>query len=193
MPLPDLPSLPNHFETQRLLIRAPSPGDGVVVNTAIVESFKELKAWMPWSQKLPSAQETEAFVQEAHARYLAREDLALLLLRKKDGYFVGASGLTRIDWSVPKFEIGYWCRTSLAGHGLISEAVKAITRFAFEELSARRVEIRVDDKNSKSWRVPERLGYALEGIARCDALDAAGGATRNTRVYSMISLGELTG
>ena len=180
-------ALAGKIETERLTIRAPRPGDGEVINTAIVESFRELKPWMPWAQRLPSVEESEGFVLEAQQRFLARDDLALLLFRKKDGYFIGASGLTRIDWSVPKFEIGYWCRSSLAGNGLISEAVAGITEFAFEELAAQRVEIRVDDQNQRSWRIPERLGFNLEGIARCDALNASGEGLRNTRIYSMIS------
>ena len=32
-------------------------------------------------------------------------------------------GLHRIDWAVPKFEIGYWARTSHAGRGYITEDV----------------------------------------------------------------------
>jgi RimJ/RimL family protein N-acetyltransferase len=105
-------------------------------------------------------------------------------LRRTD-VFVDGSGLHRVDWTVPKFEIGYWVRKRFERQGYISEAVLGITQFAFEALGARRVEIRVDDRNVRSWRVPERLGFVLEGIMRNEARDVEG-RLRDTRVYAKI-------
>jgi hypothetical protein len=42
-----LKDFPDHFESERLLIRAPRFGDGAQVNQAILESFTELNRWMP--------------------------------------------------------------------------------------------------------------------------------------------------
>ena len=53
----------------------------------------------------------------------------LTIAKFKDGRFLGSSGLHRIDWDVPKFEIGYWCRTSLARRGYITEAVAKIEEY----------------------------------------------------------------
>ena len=96
---------------------------------------------------------------------------------------MGGSGLHRINWDVPRFEIGYWCRTGLTGHGYITESTARIAQFAFETLHARRVEIHVDDRNQKSWHVPERLGFTLEGILRNVARNTAG-ELRDTRIYA---------
>ena len=96
----------------------------------------------------------------------------------------------RIDWTVPRFEIGYWCRTSRVGHGYVSEAVAAITRFAFETLHAARVEIRTDVANSRSFRIAERLGFTLEGILRRDSR-TPDGELRDTRVYAMTDIAQL--
>ena len=65
----------------------------------------------------------------------------------------------------------------------ITEAVEAIGDFAFQQLGARRVEIRTDTRNSQSRKIPERLGYDLEGILRHDRLDTQG-LPRNTAVYA---------
>lgn len=109
----------------------------------------------------------------------------LLLLLKGTGTLVGSSGLHRIDWEVPKFEIGYWCRTSFTGQGYATEAVRGISAFALETLGARRVEIRCDSRNLPSARVAERAGFRLEGELRNNELDT-GGTLRNTLVYAMI-------
>lgn len=174
---------PDSFESERLLIRCPQPGDGVMIDEAIRESFNELHPWMPWARQLQTLEETEAFCRRAHAEFLRRENLVMILLLKESGKYLGGSGLHNIDWVVPKFEIGYWLRTSCTGKGYMTEAVHAITAFAFDTLRARRVEIRMDDRNGRSWRVAERCGFALEGILCNHALDNEG-KLRDTRIYA---------
>lgn len=154
--------IPDRFETERLIIRAPRAGDGEAVNAAIHESLAELQPWMPWANPPPSPADTEGVLREAAAQWLTRTDLMMTLWRRRDGLFVGGSGLHRIDWSVPRMEIGYWCRTSMAGQGYITEAVRAITALAFEQLGAQRLEIRCEARNTRSAAVAERAGYALE-------------------------------
>jgi RimJ/RimL family protein N-acetyltransferase len=189
---PILRDFPESFESQRLIIRAPKAGDGTTVNEAVIESFSELNPWMPWAKTEPSVEETEFFCRTAATNYLSREDLQLHLFSKETNEFVGSSGLHRIDWTVPKFEIGYWCRTKFAGQGYIKEAVHRITTFAFEILGANRLEIKADDNNVRSWSIPEKLGFLHEATLRHDALDMQGNL-RNTRVYSMVSINELKG
>jgi RimJ/RimL family protein N-acetyltransferase len=109
----------------------------------------------------------------------------MMLTLKDDGLIVGGSGLHRIDWSIPKFEIGYWVRTSHAGQGYITEAVKGIARFAFNTLGAHRVEIRCDVKNGRSAAVARRAGFTLEGTLHNDARDHFG-HLRDTYVFARI-------
>jgi len=111
--------------------------------------------------------------------------LPYFILNKNTGSFIGGSGLHRMDFEVPRFEIGYWVRDRERGKGYITEATAGLTHFAFEQLNAARVEIRMDERNERSWRVPQRLQFHLDGTLRRDARDVTG-ALRNTRVYSMI-------
>ena len=107
-------------------------------------------------------------------------------LLKETDEFIGSTGLHRIDWDVPKVEIGYWLHTKHTKKGYIVEAVKELTRFALHDLSCKRVEIRCDERNTASRRVPERLGFKHEGILRHDHLDENGIDGRDTCVYSLI-------
>lgn len=182
---PILMDFPSSFETERLTIRCPLPGDGPEVNAAISESIDDLKPWMPWAQSTPSVEDTEANIRQAHCEFLARRDLRLNLYLKGTGAFVGGSGLHRINWDVPRFEIGYWCRRSFMKQGYITEAVGGITRFAFDVLGAERIEIRCDSKNENSRRVAERSGYILEAELKCDSRDPAG-ELRNTLVFARL-------
>lgn len=179
---PILLNFPDQFETERLIIRAPRPGDGRDCNDAIRESINELRPWMPWAQEIPDPQVTEAHYRDAAARFLRREELPLTLWRKSDGLFVGGSGLHRIDWSIPRFEIGYWIRTSLSGQGYMTEAVKRITTFTFDTLGAKRIEIRCDARNTRSAAVAERAGYTLEARFHHD-MRGVDGDLRDTLLY----------
>jgi RimJ/RimL family protein N-acetyltransferase len=182
---PVLLNFPDSFETERLLIRAPRAGDGQAVNDAVRESHENLKPWMPWAKSIQEVEQTEENVRRGAVRWILREDLWMLLFRKSDGLYVGGSGLHRIDWSVPAFEIGYWVRKSLEGQGYISEAVAGITNFGFEVIGGERIEIRCDTRNIRSANVAKRAGYSLEGTLRHDGW-ANDGILRDTHVFGMI-------
>ena len=189
MPDPLLIDVPERLVTERLVLRSPRPGDGAALNAAVVASLDALRPWMPWAQQAPTLDASEAIARGAHAKFLQRADLVYALWRH-DGegnelQLVGGSGLHRIDWSVPRFEIGYWCRSGHTGQGYVTEAVRAISRMAFDVLAAQRVEIRMDERNRASRKVAERAGFTLEATLRNDTRDVAGGV-RNTRVYARV-------
>lgn len=184
---PILLDFPHEFETERLLIRCPLPGDGAMVNEAIVESHQELRAWMPFAVNLPSVEESEENVRRAHAKFLLREDLRLHMFQKSSGRFVGSTGLHRINWDVGRFEIGYWIRTAESGQGLVTEAVHGIVRWASDHLDARRIEIRCDARNLRSRQVAARAGFHLEAVLRQDEPDIEG-LPSDTPIYVKLRL-----
>jgi len=182
---PILLNLPDQIETERLVMRAPRPGDAPLIHTAIQESLDHLQPWMPWARADETVDDLESHLRMMAARFLTREDLPLMLWRKSDGLYVGGSGLHRMDWSVPCFEIGYWVRVSLEDQGYVTEAVNGITQFAFAVLAAERLEIRCDTRNVRSAAVAQRAGYKLEGTLRRDSRDPTG-KLRDTFVFSKI-------
>lgn len=182
---PILIPVPETFESERLVIRAPLLGDGAAVNDAVIESLDELKPWMPWAQKPSTVEESELSIRKSRLQYLDRSDLRLMLIHKSNGQFIGGSGLHRINWKARAFEIGYWVRTSYAKQGYITEAVQAITHFAIDELQANRIEIRCDVRNTQSANVAERLGFQLEGILRNQSVDV-NGLLQHTKVYAKV-------
>jgi RimJ/RimL family protein N-acetyltransferase len=184
---PILLDFSEQFFTERLLIRMPLPGDGKVVYQAMQASLNELKEWMPWAHREQTVEDVEANMRDTHAKFLTREDLRLHIFNRETGEFIGSSGMHRINWNIPKVEIGYWIDTRYRGRGYMTEAVEAITNFAFTELKAKRVEIRCDVKNLKSRAIPERLGFKLEGILCNDDMSADGKQIRDTCIYAKIN------
>ncbi|RED66154.1 GNAT family N-acetyltransferase [Cohnella lupini] len=184
---PILLDFPTQFTTDRLLIRMPLPGDGKIVYESTISSINELKEWLPFARNEQSEHGSEANIREAHAKFLKREDLRLLILHKETNQFIGSSGLHLPDWNIPKFEIGYWIDSRMSGKGFMTEAIQGITDFAFNELKARRIEIRCDNLNEKSKAIPQRLGFQLEGTLRNDGFSADGSRLRDTLIYAQIN------
>ena len=175
---------PPVIETKRLILRVPSAPDAPAVNAAQGESFAELHRWMKWADRPITLEETTAYARMASELFGGGEDFPLWAFLKSGGEFVLASGLHHPDWDVPKFEIGYWCRTSYQGRGYVTEAVRALTRVGFEQLEANRIAILCDARNGRSRRVAERAGYRLEAELKNDSR-APDGLLRNTLIYAL--------
>ena len=62
--------------------------------------------------------------------------------------------------------IGYWLSEELWGKGIMPEAVKLVTEYAFNHLGFIRVQASVYSKNPASMRVLEKAGYTKEGVMR---------------------------
>lgn len=193
---PLLEQVPGRIETERLILRTAGSADAAALNRAVCESLEELRLYMPWAQTAPSLAQSEADCRRLQARFLLREDLTFFMFERRtdgsEGELVGGTGLHRMDWRARRFELGYWCRSSHTGLGLATEAARAVTGFAFESLQARRVEVRMDDANERSWRVAQRAGFAFEGVLRSDSLNPRG-EPRDTRVYALIDAGSIDG
>lgn len=177
---------PHEFTTARLLIRLPLPGDGKVVQQAVEHSVHDLKPWLAFAKEVPSIDSMEANIRQSHAEFLLREDLRLHIFHKESGEFIGSTGLHRINWDIRSFEIGYWIDSRHSGKGYMLEAVDGLTKFAFEILQANRVEIRCDPENIRSRKIPEKLGFDLEGILKKNSLAINGDGLRDTCVFAKI-------
>lgn len=177
-------NVPSILKTDRLLLRMPYPGDGQVVNDAIRASHAELSPWLKFAQEIPTVEETEINIREAHSKFLLRENLRYLVFLKDTEEFVGSTGFHNINWDVPKLEIGYWMDTRFSKKGYMTEAVHRITESAFADLQCRRVEIRCESDNWSSRSIPERLGFNLDGTLRYDDLSVDGKRLTDTCIYS---------
>ena len=97
---PILRDVPTEFETERLLIRSPRPGDGKLVHAGVVESIEALREWpasLPWAMAEPTVDASECFCRQSHADYLARKSFAMLLFLKSANFYVGGSQSTELN------------------------------------------------------------------------------------------------
>jgi ribosomal-protein-serine acetyltransferase len=190
--------MPAYIETPRLVLRPPREDEGEILNTAIVESFELLHEYMLWAKEKPSLQESEAIVKKEARNWILKRksdpEFMLFILDKKTNDFIGATGFHSIDWDVPCAETGYWIRKKYLGQGYITEAINALTQYAFNVMKVKRLAITCDVENERSKKIPERLGYRFESIMKANRVKPVSGEATDTLVYvrnDLVGLPEL--
>jgi RimJ/RimL family protein N-acetyltransferase len=146
------------IETERLVIRPPKPNDAQPVNLAINQSLPEISRWMPWASD-PSLETTEDFIKRGIQYWQdpKPQELPMIIELKSNGEIISASGFNeKSNFDIPMFETGYWINTKYAGNGYITEAVIAITRFAF---CGTRANLRAERKYQKYQCCKSRWFY----------------------------------
>jgi [ribosomal protein S5]-alanine N-acetyltransferase len=102
-----------------------------------------------------------------------------------DGAAVGGIGLVlREDVFRRSAEIGYWLGEEFWGRGIATEAVRAVTDYAFATFDLCRLYAGVFDWNPASSRVLEKAGYELE--ARMKKSVTKDGETIDELIYSIV-------
>jgi ribosomal-protein-alanine N-acetyltransferase len=88
-------------------------------------------------------------------------------IRQDDGKLIGAVGADSFKPGAShRAEIGYWLARPFWGQGIMTDAVRAYVRYAFDELEVVRLTAHVFEFNVGSARVLEKNGFKLEGRLR---------------------------
>lgn len=129
-----------------------------------VQNREHLRSFLPWVPRMQAVSQTESFIKMGLEQF-ARHDgfQAGIFLR---GDLIGMTGLHYIRWDTLRTELGYWLSESAQGQGMATRTVRALCRYSFDELKLNRVEVRCAVQNTRSRRVPERLGFTQEGTLR---------------------------
>lgn len=111
---------------------------------------------------------------------------ALFVFRETDDALLGGVTLSNVRRGVAQMaSLGYWAGERHAGHGYITAAVRAVVRYAFEDLDLHRVEAACQPDNIASRRVLEKAGFTHEGQAR--AYLKINGAWRDHLLFGIIN------
>ena len=84
----------------------------------------------------------------------------------EDGGFLGVALAPSIDPAGREAELGYVVAAHARGRGVATEALRQLSAWAFSELGALRLELRISVDNEPSKRVAGRCGYRREGVLR---------------------------
>ena len=160
-------SPPYRIETERLVIRCYDPArDAPLLKECIDSSIDHLLPWMPWAKHEPQTIEEKVdLLRRFRGNFDIGEDFPYGVYDRDESRQLGGTGL-HTRGGPDSFEIGYFLRADAVGNGFATELSAALTRIAFEVCGAQRVDIKIVPENTRSIRVPEKLGYGLDGLLR---------------------------
>jgi RimJ/RimL family protein N-acetyltransferase len=154
---------PLPVQTARFLLRLPEEQDAVLIETFAGDPA--VAATVPTIPHPYPPGGAEHWV--ARAREAARRDerYPLVIARREDDTLVGVITL-HLNHRARNAEVGYWIGPPHWHQGIATEAVRAITSFAFGALHLHRVWATALARNPASHRVLEKTGFRLEGRLR---------------------------
>jgi ribosomal-protein-alanine N-acetyltransferase len=149
-------------------LRPPEMGDWETWARLRAESRDFL---VPWEPTWPRDVLTQASFRQRVKRYA--EDLradngyAFFLFRKSDSRLVGGLNLSHVHRGVTQScSLGYWIGKHFARAGYMSDAVRAIIPYVFDDLGLHRLEAACVPTNDPSRRLLLKAGFTQEGYAR---------------------------
>jgi RimJ/RimL family protein N-acetyltransferase len=101
-----------------------------------------------------------------------------------DGSPAGAIGMS-VNSMNYRGRIGYWVAAPSRGAGVCTHALRLLSRWAFDDLELRRLELITDPDNVASQRVAEKVGYRREGVMRSHLLHPDG-RLRDSVMFSLL-------
>ncbi|UOQ44856.1 GNAT family N-acetyltransferase [Halobacillus salinarum] len=166
------------IETERLLLRKITIDDAE--DMYVYASDEEVTKSVTWETHA-SLTDTIEFIETFIPRYDAPWGIEL----KENGKFIGT---VHFVWWQPEHacaELGYVLSKDYWGRGLITEAVRAVISFGFDQLDLVRIQARCFVDNKGSERVMNKAGMSYEGISR-KAMYVKG-EHKDLKVYAVIN------
>jgi [ribosomal protein S5]-alanine N-acetyltransferase len=160
---------PAYIEAKNVRMRAPLPADFAQWSKLRGESRSFLTPWEPtWAPD----ELTRAAFRRRLQRYVTAERAGtghmFFVFDRRTGELAGGCQLSNIRQGVAQSaaSLGYWMGSKFAGKGLMTDAVVALVRHAFDKLAFHRIEAACLPSNTPSRRVLTKAGFTAEGTAR---------------------------
>lgn len=174
------------LKTERLTIRPPRQDDHLAWSRLRRASQQALKPWEPsWAIDHLSHASFRRRVRWSAREIAAGRAYPLLLFERVPGVgptLVGGLTIEHVRLGAAmSASLGYWLGVGATGRGLMTEALEAVTAYAFETLNLSRLEAACLPENGPSRRLLLRCGFQEEGLAR--AYLRIDGAWRDHVVY----------
>lgn len=146
----------NELTTERLVIRPIETGDCEAVHRYAGDPSIDMMMFLPNE----TIEDTEKFVSFAVSEWAKDEPEDREYVILLNGEIIGGVNLERCG-EERIYEIGWTIRRDCRGNGYATEAARALTDYAFEELNAEQVQAHCDNRNTASEKVMKKLGMTL--------------------------------
>ncbi|MCB0568712.1 MAG: GNAT family N-acetyltransferase [Phaeodactylibacter sp.] len=190
--LPHLLNIDTALVAPRTVVRRFREGDGSAFYELVQENHSRLFGLFP--QTLESARDKDSaewYIRERLSDWLMQREYTFGIWDNNSAGMIGMIRIFRIDWKVPKAELGYFMDKDFSGKGLMTESLRTVLRFTFHQLRIEKLIIRTLSDNVASQRVARKCGFRREGDLR-DDFRLPGGELTDT-VLMGLTRGEFLG
>lgn len=149
------------IRTDRLLLRPLEPGDAEAM--LAYKSLPDVVRYVPYGTLDLAGIEERIATRWSTTRFEKQDDAVCLAVEERaTGRLVGDVVLFWRSETDRSGEVGYILDPRFGGRGYAAEAVSALLEVGFDGLGLHRITARIDERNSASVRVAERLGFRHE-------------------------------
>lgn len=138
--------------------------DAETVFQVVDKNRLRLKQWLGWLDYTNSVDDIKKFIQDGLDGYSEQKIFRFGIYYKN--LYVGNIELQAIDYNNKKSIIGYWLADGFEGMGIMTQSVKAVLKYAFEELKLNKITLQIATGNLGSNKIAERIGFSREGTLR---------------------------
>jgi RimJ/RimL family protein N-acetyltransferase len=142
-----------------------------------------------WMHQIPSPyaeQDAREYVIATRHAWRDGAGAFFAIVDTASGEPVGSIGMHILDAQFSNVEVGYWAAAPARGRGLTTRALRLISRWAIDEVGAKRIQLRADVLNAPSLRVAEKAGFTREGTQRSAAFNQRQNRRIDYAVYSLL-------
>lgn len=145
-------------------LRFIKPEEAEALYKLVTDNRAYLREWLDWvdAQTGPEVSKENILKRIKKAETGEMLDLGIY----KEGELIGSMGFNPISAKNKRAEIGYWISSGYQGKGMMTECVRALIGYGFKKLKLHRIEIHCSTRNAKSFAIPEKLGFTLDGVFR---------------------------
>ncbi len=154
---------------QHVVIRRFREGDGEALYELVEDNYSFLFDTFPrMLREIRDKENAEFFIRRRLSDWHLQQDYCFGIWHNQSARLIGLVRIFHIDWEVPRAEIGYFIDRNYTGQGLMTEALRAVQGFAFQQLALEKLTLRTAMENVASQRLARKCGFRREGDLRGD-------------------------
>ncbi|MES2812226.1 MAG: GNAT family N-acetyltransferase [Bacteroidota bacterium] len=131
----------------------------------MVENNERLRKFFPLTlSSNDTIEKTIAYIALKEEEIQEKTNFTFAIREKSTLKIAGLIIIKKIDWTTKKGEFAYCIGAEFEGKGLTTFAVKELSKFAFDKLDLKTLQIIAHKTNHGSVKVAEKCGFIWKGI-----------------------------
>ena len=148
------------YSSEHIKVSHLKPEDALHLNKLLVSNTERLKRYLPKTLAANRTLEsTKSYIDSKIKAMESHSEFVYTIKDRNTNNIAGLVILKNIDWTKKRGEFAYCIGQKFEGKGWMSEAIKASTKFAVNQLELKTLQIISHKSNKGSVKVAEKCGY----------------------------------